>query len=144
MIIPQRFWAKTAGASTLVLVALAGGAMVAEGQEKPKRPKVSLRSSPPMSFTPATITFTAELKDGDNDFEEFYCASVEWDWADGTRSESNDDCEPYERGKSEIRRRYTIQHKYNIDGIYDVQFRLKQRDKVVAVARTKVTVRPGR
>jgi len=150
MIIQQRFWAKSAGAAALVLAAFLGGAMGAEaarsraeGQEKPKRPKLSLRSSPAMSFTPATITFTAELKDGDNDFEEFYCASVEWDWADGTRSESNDDCEPYERGRSEIRRRYTIQHKYNIDGVYDVQFRLKQRDKVVAVARTKVTVRPG-
>jgi hypothetical protein len=89
------------------------------------------------------ITFTAELRDGDNDFEEYYCASVEWDWGDGTRSESSDDCEPYEAGKSEIRRRYAIQHKYNIDGNYDVQFRLKQRGKVVASARTKVTIRPG-
>ncbi|MEX2273503.1 MAG: hypothetical protein WD690_18690 [Vicinamibacterales bacterium] len=121
------------------LVAL-GGAVGA--QEKPKRPKVTLRASPPMAFAPATFTLTAELRDGDNDYEEFYCASVEWDWADGTRSEASDDCEPFEAGKSEIRRRYAIQHKYNIDGVYDVQFRLKQRDKVVASARTKVTVRP--
>lgn len=115
----------------------------AGAQDKPKRPKLSVRSTPAMAFTPATITFTAELKDGDDDFEEYYCAAVEWDWADGTRSESSDDCEPYEAGKSEIRRRFTIQHKYNIDGVYDVQFRLKQRDKVVASNRTKVTVRPG-
>src|SRR5687768_15668246 len=139
-IIPQRFWAKTACAAILILAALSA----VEGQDKPKRPKLSVRSSPAMAFTPATITFTAELKDGDNDYQEFYCAAVEWDWADGTRSESSDDCEPYEAGKSEIRRRFTVQHKYNIDGVYDVQFRLKQRGKVVAAARTKITVRPGR
>lgn len=144
MIIPQRFWRKPASLTALALVAALGASAALQAQDKPKRPKLSVRSSPVMAFTPATITFTAELKDGDDDFEDFYCAAVEWDWADGTRSESSDDCEPYEAGKSEIRRRYTIQHKYNIDGVYDVQFRLKQRGKVVAVARTKVTVRPGR
>lgn len=142
--IPQRFYMKTlATVAALALLAL-GGAVEAQDKPKPKRPKLTLRSSPMLAFTPATITLTAELKDGDDDFEEYYCASVEWDWNDGTRSEWSDDCEPYEPGKSEIRRRYTIQHKYNIDGIYDVQFRLKQRDKVVALARTKVTVRYGR
>ena len=145
MIIPQRFYRKTAAAAAFALLAMLSGAGVdAQDQDKPKKPKLTLRSSPIMAFTPATITLTAELKDGDDDYEEFYCASVEWDWADGTRSESTDDCAPYEPGKSEIRRRYTIQHKYNIDGIYDVRFLLKQRDKVVASARTKVTIRPGR
>jgi hypothetical protein len=140
MILSQRFYAKAAWIAAAVLLAAAAST---GAQEKPKRPKLTLRSSPAMAFTPATITFTAELRDGDDDYEEFYCASVEWDWADGTRSESSDDCEPYEAGKSEIRRRYTIQHKYNIDGIYDVKFRLKQRNKVVASATTKITVRPG-
>ena len=143
MMIPQRISTKAAAiAATIALLAL-GGALHAQDKPKPKRPKLSMRSSPAMAFTPATITVTAELKDGDNDFEEYYCASVEWDWADGTRSESSDDCEPYEAGKSEIRRRYTIQHKYNIEGTYDVQFKLKQRDKIVASSRTKITVRPG-
>jgi hypothetical protein len=145
MMIPQRFFVKAAALAALpAVVALGlflGAADTIAAQQKPKRPKVALRSSPAMAFAPATITFTAELQDGDNDYEEFYCAAVEWDWADGTHSESTDDCEPYEAGKSEIRRRYAIQHKYNIDGIYDVQFRLKQRGKVVASARTKITVR---
>ena len=113
-------------------------------QDKPKRPKFTVRSSPVMAFAPAMITLTAELKDGDNDFGEYYCASVEWDWDDGTRSESSDDCDPYEAGKSEIKRRFSIQHKYNIDGVYNVQVRLKQRDKTVAAARTRITVRSGR
>lgn len=142
--IPQRICVKVAAVAAVAAFAALGGAVQAQGaQDKPKRPKISMRSSPAMAFTPATMAFTVELKDGDDDFEEYYCASVEWDWADGTRSESSDDCEPYEAGKSEIRRRYTIRHKYNIDGIYDVQFRLKQRDKIVASTRTKVTVRPG-
>ena len=141
--IPQRFPAKTAAAFALVLLAVLGTGLEA-AQDAPKRPKLSLRATPPMAFTPATITLVAELRDGDNDYEDYYCASVEWDWADGTRSESSDDCDPYEAGKSEIRRRFAIQHKYNIEGSYDVQFRLKQRDKVVASARTRVTVRPGR
>lgn len=138
---------QTYGRKPALIIPLMLCAALAPGlsaQDKPKKPKLSVRSSPTMAFTPATITFTAELKDGDDDYEEYYCAAVEWDWADGTRSESSDDCEPYEAGTSEIRRRFTIQHKYNIDGVYDVQFRLKQRDKVVVAARTKVTVRPGR
>lgn len=143
MMIPQRFLARTAAAAAVALLAVPGTGLEA-AQDAPKRPKLSLRATPPMAFTPATITLVAELRDGDDDYEQYYCASVEWDWADGTRSESSDDCDPYERGKSEIRRRFTIQHKYNIEGNYDVQFRLKQRDKVVASARTRVTVRPGR
>lgn len=143
MMIPQRFLAKTAGSAAVALLAVLGTGLEA-AQEAPKRPKLALRATPPMAFTPATITLVAELRDGDDDYEDFYCASVEWDWADGTRSESSDDCDPYETGKSEIRRRFTIQHKYNIDGIYDVQFRLKQRGRIVASARTRVTIRRGR
>jgi hypothetical protein len=144
MIIPQRFLAKTAVAAALALLGTFAVAHAAGQQPaKPKRPKITIRSSPAMAFTPATLTFTAELKEGDNDFEEFYCAEVEWDWDDGTVSESSDDCEPYEKGKSEIRRRFTVQHKYNIANVYNVQFRLKQRGKVVAVARTRVTIKPG-
>lgn len=144
MMIPQRNFVKLAAAAAVAALVACGGATgVAAQDKKPKRPKISIRSSPVTAFAPATITFTAELKDGDNDFEAYYCGSVEWDWADGTRSEASDDCEPYEAGKSAIRRRYTITHKYNIEGVYDVKFTLKQRDKAVASGRTRVTVRGG-
>lgn len=139
MMIPQRSSALAASAVLLLMLVPGVGA-----QEKPKRPKLSVRASPMMVFTPATITVTAELKGGDDDFEEYYCGDVEWDWDDGTRSESSDDCEPYEAGRSEIRRRFSVQHRYNLPGVYDVQFRLKQRGKVVAAARTKITVRSHR
>ena len=89
------------------------------------------------------MVLTAELKGGADDYEEFYCASVEWDWGDDTHSESKTDCEPYEAGKSEIKRRFTIDHTYNISGDYRVEFRLKQKDKVVARGAAEVKVRPG-
>lgn len=141
MMIPQQYSARTVAGLLLIALLAAPGI---SAQDKPQRPKLTLRSSPAMAFAPAMVTLTAELKDGDNDFAEFYCASIEWDWDDGTRSESSDDCEPYEAGKSEIKRRYSIQHKYNIGGMYNVQVRLKQRDKTVAVARTRITIRSSR
>ncbi len=144
MMIPQR---SSAPVMMMIAALAASPFLLAPGvdaQEKPKRPKLSVRASPMMVFTPATLTLTAELKGGDDDFEEYYCGDVEWDWDDGTRSESSDDCEPYEAGKSEIRRRFSVQHRYNLPGVYDVKFRLKQRGKVVTAARTKVTVRSHR
>ena len=141
MMIPQQYSARTL-AGLLLMLMLAAPAVLA--QDEPKRPKLSVRSSPAMAFAPAMVTLTAELKDGDDDFAEYYCATIEWDWDDGTRSESSDDCEPYEAGTSEIKRRYSIQHKYNIGGIYNVQVRLKQRDKSVAIARTRITIRSTR
>ena len=53
------------------------------------------------------------------------------------------DCEPYEAGKSEITRRFTIDHTFNTAGDYRVEFRLKQKNKVVAKASTDVKIRPG-
>lgn len=108
-----------------------------------ERPKLSLRASPSVSFAPARIYLVAELRGGQDDYEEFYCASVEWDWGDGTRSESSYDCEPYEKGKSEIKRRYAVEHRYTIAGSYRIQFRLKQKNDPVAAVNTTVRVQPG-
>ena len=89
------------------------------------------------------MILTAELKGGPDDAEELYCAAVEWEWGDGTKSQSNVDCEPYEKGKSEIKRRYVIDHTFQTGNNYRVDFRLKQKNKVVASGQTNVTVRPG-
>ena len=145
MMIPQPIFTRPGAVlAVCALLAMPAGAAQDKKAGKSEKPKLSLRSNPTFAFSPALITLTAELKDGDDDYEEFYCAAIEWDWDDGTRSESADDCDPYEPGKSEIRRRYAIQHRYNIPGNYDVQFKLKQRGKVVAAVSKRVTVRPGR
>jgi hypothetical protein len=117
--------------------------MTAAGSDKKAKPSVSVRASPTVGFSPARMVLTAELKGGADDYEDFYCASVEWDWGDDTRSESRADCEPYEAGKSEIKRRFVIDHTYNFAGDYRVQFRLKQKKKVVGGGSTEVKIRPG-
>jgi hypothetical protein len=93
-------------------------------------------------MAPARIVLTAELNGGANDFEEFYCSGVEWEWGDGTKSESSSDCAPYEAGKSEIKRRYTVEHVFRA-GVYRVMFHLKRHDKTVGNATINIQVRPG-
>ena len=111
--------------------------------DKKDKPSISVKASPMVGFSPTRVVLTANLNGGANDFEEFYCATVEWDWGDDTRSESKTDCEPYEAGKSEIKRRYTIDHVFNSAGEFRVEFRLKQKNKVVAKGSADVKVRPG-
>ena len=95
-----------------------------------------------IAMAPARIVLTAELVGGANDFEEFYCPAIEWEWGDGTQSESSSDCAPYEPGKSEIKRRYTVEHVFRA-GAYRVMFHLKRRDKSVGAASVNIQVRPG-
>ena len=118
-------------------------AALAAGPDKKPKPAIFVRSSPAMGFSPARMVLTAELRGGADDYEEFYCASVEWDWGDDTRSESREDCEPYVAGKSAIKRRFTVDHVFNSSGDFRVEFRLKQKNKIVARGNTDVKVRPG-
>jgi hypothetical protein len=106
------------------------------------RPKLVLKARPNVGFAPAKIMLTAELSGGANDFEEYYCPTVLWEWDDGTESESTFDCEPYEAGKSEIRRRITVNHTFRV-GVHKVWVRLKRNDKLLASAYVIVTIQPG-
>jgi hypothetical protein len=138
----------TFGATLVALSIVAwplSSAWSAVAQDKPGagRPKLNLRANPAIAMSPARVVFSAELVGGADDFEEYYCASVEWEWGDETTSESKTDCDPYEAGKSSITRRFTVQHVYQRSGNYRVTLRLKQRDKQVANAVTNVQVRPG-
>jgi hypothetical protein len=137
---------RRAVAAFVAGVGMASATLVAQGDvsktENP-RPRLQLRARPEVGITPARVVFTAELIGGANDFEEYYCPTVEWDWGDDTRSESTLDCQPYEAGKSEIRRRFTIERTFKLSGVYKVFIRLKRRDREVAAATTTVTMRPG-
>jgi hypothetical protein len=128
--------------------ALIGGALLwaqsdARPKSEPKRPQLTLKATPGSGMVPVRISGIAELKGGDDDFEEYYCPAIEWNWGDGTVSESSNDCEPYEPGKSQIKRRYTVSHPYKQGGHYRISFRLKQRDKVVGSATTVVQLLGG-
>lgn len=132
----------------VLLFAIAGlaapaGTAARENGDKDKKPSLSLKATPTISFSPARIFLTAELKGGADDYEEFYCATVEWDWGDGTRSEASTDCDPYEAGKSEIKRRFVVEHVYRQAGNYRVQFRLKKKNRPIAAVSATVQVKPG-
>ena len=108
-----------------------------------KKPSVALKATPPLGFAPLKVRVVADIRGGPNDYADFYCASVEWDWADGTTSESSEDCAPYEAGKSTIPRRFSAEHTFRQGGQYDVTFRLKQKKKIVGMAKAVVRVRTG-
>jgi hypothetical protein len=138
-----------AGAASLVvsatLVASAGTQKAdkdAKDNPDARRPKVTLKAQPVIAMAPARVVLTAELNGGANDFEEFYCPTVEWEWGDGTHSESSADCAPYEPGKSEIKRRYTVEHVFRA-GAYRVMFHLKRSNRSVGNASVNIQIRPG-
>ena len=114
----------------------------AKDKDSDKKPKLTLKAQPVISMSPSKVTLRAELVGGANDYEEYYCPTVEWTWGDGTQSESTADCQPYEAGKSEIRRRYVVDHVFRA-GYYQVAVRLKRRDKAVASATTAIQVQGG-
>ncbi len=149
------------GLSVIVVavVAAASSAHAPAAFEQNKKPSISVKANPPVGFAPLRVIVTAELKGGANDFPDFYCASVEWDWGDDTRSENTVDCDPYEAGKSEIKRRYVMEHTFRAQtsGIsaidptgsqsptvqYRVRFILKQKNKTVGSGQTTVEIRQG-
>lgn len=130
----------------VLCAALAAGSPQRDGKDAKdakdkddKRPKVTLRAQPVVSISPSKVTLRAEITGGANDYEEFYCPTIEWDWGDGTQSESTSDCEPYEAGKSEIKRRFTVEHVFRA-GSHQIAFRLKRRNKAIAMATTTIQV----
>jgi hypothetical protein len=115
----------------------------ADAQENGKKPSLSLKASPPIAFSPARVRVVAEFRGGADDYQQYYCPTIEWDWGDGTVSENTVDCDPYEAGKSEIRRRFSAEHTYQQSGSYKVYFKLKQKTKTVVAGSVSVRVRPG-
>jgi hypothetical protein len=112
-------------------------------QLEAKRPKVVLRAQPPVGVAPFRVVLTGELQGGSDDFEEYYCPTVEWAWGDDTTSESTLDCDPYEPGKSQIKRRFTVEHLFRREGLFKVYFHLKRKDKQLASASVTIQVQPG-
>ena len=131
-------------AAALCALTIGGGIVAATaGDNDDNKPRITVRASPAGGFSPLRVVVTAELKGGANDFQDFYCASVEWHWDDGTKSESRADCDPYEAGKSEIKRRYTVDRVFPMAGEFNVEFRLKQKSKTVGSGKTLIRIRPG-
>ena len=108
---PKRVWKWSLPLVAAALVTPVQATAPAQAPQN-KKPSITIRTNPRSGFSPLRVVLTAELTGGADDFEDFYCASVEWDWGDGTKSESKSDCDPYEAGKSEIKRRYAQEHMF--------------------------------
>jgi hypothetical protein len=132
---------RIAERSILVLALLVLGITAVAKDAKSKKPHLELRAAPRMATSPASIFFTAELKDG-ADSEEFSCPSLEWDWDDGAHSSHEADCQPYQEG-TPIERRFTAEHLFAHEGNYEVKVTMRNADHVIASSRVQVTVRPG-
>jgi hypothetical protein len=134
------------GSSILILTCavLATEAVQATGPGRDqKHATLNLTASPVVSFAPARILLTAKLEGGPDDDEQLYCPALEWDWGDDTTSEASADCSPFERGKTTIQRRFTIQHVYSEAGEYRVQLTLKRNAKPISSAVTTLELKPG-
>jgi hypothetical protein len=128
-------------------VTLAAAPLQRDNKSNPKdtdarRPRLTLKAQPTVAIAPARVVLQAELAGGANDFEEYYCPTVDWDWGDGTESESTSDCQPYQAGKTEIKRRFTVEHVFRA-GSHHISFRLKRNDKVLTSASVSIQVQPG-
>ena len=126
----------------LSLVLAASAALPAYAAEKVKKPRLDLRATPRMAFSPVRILLTAELTGG-NDVEDYYCPELEWEWDDGGKSVHEADCKPFEPGVTRIERRFTADHQYNKAGVYNVRVTMKRAGRPIAQSSVRITVRPG-
>lgn len=109
--------------------------------DRGRKPRLELRATPRMAFSPVMVLLTAELRGGD-ELEEFYCPELEWDWDDGGKSARGQDCPPFEAGM-ELERRFTAEHAYRRAGTYNVRVTFRRANRALAVASTTVQVRSG-
>lgn len=136
-------------ASVGVLSVILAGGPAADGYASSRQgpdddPRLRLRATPRVSFAGQSFLFVGTLRGGPDDNEELYCATIEWDWGDDTYSESTPDCEPFEPGRSEIRRRFSVRHTFDYAGRYEVRLNLKRQDDILISARTRIEVRGNR
>ena len=131
----------TRGLITAFVVLATAVSGVSTAQPRGKKPRLDLRATPRMAFSPVNILLTAELSGGE-DTADFYCPEVEWDWDDGGKSVHQEDCAPAETGAA-LERRYTANHAYRQAGTYNVKITMRRAGRPLAVASATVTVRPG-
>ena len=133
-----------AALAAVIAIALAAPASAGEArpEAKLKKPRLDLRATPRMAFSPVNIFLIAELQGGD-DVEEYYCPQLEWDWDDGGKSVHEGDCPPFVAGTTKIDRRFTAEHEYRRSGIYSIKVTMRRANRSLAASNVRVTIRPG-
>ena len=87
-------------AAALPSVSSPAGAIDAQRENEDKKPSLSLKATPPVGFSPLRVRVVVDVRGGADDYADFYCPTIEWDWGDGTVSESTEDCDPYEAARA--------------------------------------------
>jgi hypothetical protein len=128
---------RSVGLAGLVALALTG-AGAAGGGERVARPRLELRATPAMAFSPVEVMVMGRLVGGE-DVEEFYCPAFDWDWGDGGRSTRESDCPPFDE-ETAMARRFSLAHRYRAPGDYNVTLTLRRAGRTVAVASAPVRV----
>lgn len=129
--------------AAVIALVLSPGAVGAQRDNGERKPSLSFRATPPVGFSPLRVRVVVDVRGGSDDYADFYCPTIEWDWGDGTVSENSEDCDPYEAGKSTIRRRFSAEHVFRQQGTFQVFFRLKQKNKTIAASSGNIQVRAG-
>ena len=111
-----------------------------EEKKEPKRPSLSLKATPGTGMVPIRVSATAEFKGGDDDFQDYYCPSVEWNWGDGTVSEPPATAIPTKPGVSQIRRRLHAVAHLQARGRLSHRLSPEDRDRVLT---SQTTVDPA-
>jgi hypothetical protein len=129
--------------AVLALSLSPGRGLNAQRDGEDRKPSLSLKASPPVGFSPLRVRVTVDLRGGADDYADLYCPAVEWLWGDDVTSENSEDCDPYQAGKSAIKRHYSAEHVYRQAGSFKITFRLKQKNRVIAASTANVQVRAG-
>ena len=107
----------------------------------PKATSVRLRANVRVAAAPATVILNAELVGGEEG-EGLYCPTFEWDWGDGTKSETSGSCEPYETGVTKIERRFTATHEYRNEGRPTVRVEVRKGERELGRASVSLVIGP--
>jgi hypothetical protein len=125
----------------LTTLALAAPLAPAQDGAPTRKPRLDLRATPRVAFSPVRVHVTAVLVGGEPS-PEYHCPTLEWDWDDGNRSVRESDCEPLEDG-ADFERRFSAEHAFAKAGMYDVQVKVLDGKRLLAVGNARINVRPG-
>jgi hypothetical protein len=138
-----RWWRGTRAEAVRLLVALVPIALlaVAPAARAGDPLVVELRASPRVARAPAEITFTVELKAGEES-EAIHCLTLEWTWGDGARSTQDADCRPYRETGNQVQRVFQATHTYREKGQRRVAVVVRKGERVLGKPGIDIRIGP--
>ena len=128
--------------STAALALALASSMSAAEKEKEKGIAVSLRALPRVAIAPAFIQFSVEIEGGKD--EDIHCASLEWDWGDGSKGSTDAECPEYVAGETKVDRFFEAEHEYRRQGRPAVRVKVVKNGKPIATNTVSVVITPER